>query len=310
VTQPADRGSKKLISLAPDAWAQWVTQRPDVTVRTIAGAEFTWMSRASDAVLLAHAPDIGNFLIVNEVQLHYKRHMPRRINAYAALAEEHYDLPVFPVLITILPPSEKGKETIPDHYEQHFMGLQARREYRLIKLWEVEAMMVFTQPLPALLPFVPVLRGGDDEAVVRKALEVLRTDPNLNEMESLLAFFATFVLETKLVQQIMRWDMTVLRESPWYREILNEGHALGIEQGIKQGIEQGIKQGIEQGTQRTLQRMLLRMLQQRFGSVPAEMPDRLQHLGMEHLEALTDLALTATTLEEFLQALPVGNGAG
>jgi predicted transposase YdaD len=145
---------------------------------------------------------------------------------------------------------------------------------------------------------VPVLRGGDDEAVVRKALEVLRTDPNLNEMESLLAFFATFVLETKLVQQIMRWDMTVLRESPWYREILNEGHALGIEQGI------------EQGTQRTLQRMLLRMLQQRFGSVPAEMPDRLQHLGMEHLEALTDLALTATTLEEFLQALPVGNGAG
>ena len=36
-------------------------------------------------------------------------------------------------------------------------------------------------------------------------------------------FFATFVLESKLVQQIMRWDMAVLRESPCYQEIVNEG---------------------------------------------------------------------------------------
>lgn len=36
-------------------------------------------------------------------------------------------------------------------------------------------------------------------------------------------FFASFVLELPLVQQIMRWDMTVLRESPWYNEILSRG---------------------------------------------------------------------------------------
>ena len=40
--------------------------------------------------------------------------------------------------------------------------------------------------------------------------------------------------------------MTVLRESPWYNEILKEGTDLGIQQGIQQGIEQGIRQGIEQ----------------------------------------------------------------
>ncbi len=31
------------------------------------------------------------------------------------------------------------------------------------------------------------------------------------------------VLESNLVRQIMRWDMVVLRESPWYQEILQQG---------------------------------------------------------------------------------------
>lgn len=46
---------------------------------------------------------------------------------------------------------------------------------------------------------------------------------NRDALEPLLAFFASFVLELPLGQQMMRWDMTVLRESPWYNEILNHG---------------------------------------------------------------------------------------
>jgi predicted transposase YdaD len=48
----------------------------------------------------------------------------------------------------------------------------------------------------------------------------------LSQLETVLAFFATFVLDSALVQQIMRWDITVLRESPWYQQILREGEAL------------------------------------------------------------------------------------
>ena len=43
------------------------------------------------------------------------------------------------------------------------------------------------------VPFVPILRGGGEESTVRRALQVLRTNEQLNELESLLAFFATFV---------------------------------------------------------------------------------------------------------------------
>lgn len=57
---------------------------------------------------------------------------------------------------------------------------------------------------------MPILQGGGEEAQVRMALRRLRQDEQLRELEPLLAFFATFVLESQLVQQIMRWDMSIL----------------------------------------------------------------------------------------------------
>jgi len=277
MSKPADRGSKKLISLAPDAWAQWVTQRPDVVARVVAGSEFTWLSRASDAVILAHAPDVDDFVIVNEVQLRYTQPMPRRIAAYAALAEEHYNLPVYPVLINILPPA--ATVTVEDHYECSFMGMQARRDYRVINLWEVDVSVVFAQPIPPLLPFVPVLQGGGNEAMVRRALHELRADAQLRDLESLLAFFASFVLKSELIQQIMRWDMIVLEESPWYQEIISRGmHRDRVE-------------------------MLVHMLQQRFGTVPPDVAVQLATLDLQTLYDLVGPAIMLPSLEAFQQIL-------
>jgi len=294
--KPADIGGKRLISLAPDAWVQWVTQRSDIVAREIVTAEFQWITRESDVLIRAHSPEHGDFLVLNELQLRYTPRMPRRMRAYAALAEERYDLPVYPVLVNILPPS--SAVTIAERYESEFMGLRARQDYRVLNLWEVDVEVVFRQPLPPLLPFVPVLKGGGEEAMVRRALRELRAEERLSELEPLLAFFASFVLESRLVRQIMRWDMAVLRESPWYREILEEG--------LEQGLQQGLQQGLLEGTRR----QLLRMLEHRFGPVPAEVSLRLQDLGVEQLEALVDVALDAQSLDEFVEHLPPVKGDG
>jgi len=235
MAKAADIGGKRLISLAPDAWVKWVTQSPDVLAREILASEFQWISRESDVVVKAYHPQIGDFLVLNELQLRYNNRLPRRMRAYAALAEERYNLPVYPVLINILPPSETME--IVSNYESQFLGLHARQDYRVINLWEVDAQIVFQQPLPSLLPFVPVLKGGDEIAVVQQAVQALRADEQLNELEPLLAFFASFVLSSPLVQQIMRWDMAVLRESPWYQEILQQGEIRGLLSGIELGLE-------------------------------------------------------------------------
>jgi predicted transposase YdaD len=230
MAKPADVSTKRLISLAPNNWVKWVTQIPDVVAGEILNSEFQWISRESDVLIRVESKEYGKFLVLNELQLRYKPEMPRRMRAYAGLAEEKYKLPTYPVLINIL---KTGDAEIPTRFESNLAGLEVRQDYRVINLWEVDVKIALEQPLPSLLPFVPILKGGEDESIIREALRLLQADEQLNQLETVLAFFATFVLDSSLVQEIMRWDMTVLRESPWYQEILQQGEQQGEQKGEK-----------------------------------------------------------------------------
>jgi predicted transposase YdaD len=154
----ADIGSKKLINVDLNAWVQWVLQQENITAQEMLKTEFQWISRETDILIRCESPNHGEFLALNELQLRPHPRMPRRLNAYTSLAEEHFNMPVYPVVINILPHAPNTE--VVDYYESHFMGLHARREYRVINLWEVEATVAFAPALRALLPFVPVMRGG------------------------------------------------------------------------------------------------------------------------------------------------------
>ena len=171
-----DISSKRLIGLAPEAWAQWALGRPDVTGGEIISGEFQFLSRASDTLMRLAAPEIGDFLGLFEIQLYYRKTVPRRIRAYAALAEEKYELPVYPVLVNIRP---SDPNEIAHRYESNVLGLYARQDYRVINLWEVPCEEVLRLNAPALLPFVPAMRGGGTVPMVRQALEQLRDSVQL-----------------------------------------------------------------------------------------------------------------------------------
>jgi len=196
---------------------------------------------------------------------------------------------VYPVLVNILPPAPEQPVA---RYASEVLGLSSQREYRVLNLWTVEAEQVVTQPIAPLLPFVPVLRGGQAETVIRRAVELLRADAQLQGLERLLAFFASFVLSTALVEKLMRWDMTVIQDSPWYQEI------------IARGEQTGERRGRQEGRQEEAFRQLLRILQYRFPALPEALPARLQPLTVEQLESLVDAALAATSLDDFAAQIP------
>ena len=200
--------------------------------------------------------------------------MPKRMRAYAALAEEKYNLPVYPVLINILPPTPETP--IPNRYESNFLGLQATQEYRVINLWEVEAEIAFQPSLKALLPLVPVMKGGNNETTFRQAVQTLQADNQSQDLLSILAIFATFVYTPQFIQQIMNLAMEALQESP-----LGEFIA-----------------------QQALESYLLRLLNRRFGEIPAPIKSQIQNLTVEQLEELGEILLTANNLEEFSAGIP------
>lgn len=282
----ADIGSKRLIGLAPNAWVQWVTNIPDAIARNILDAEFQWLSRESDVLVKAYSPQHGEFLVLNELQSQYTSRMPRRMRAYAALAQEKYNLPVYPVLVNIFQPEEIV--TIPTRYESNFMGLIARQDYRVINLWEVDVELAFGPSLTPLLPFVPILKGGDNESVVARAVTALRADEQLQELENLLGFFACSVFDVARVREILRFDMAILQKSPLFQQMAREQRQEGrLEGGLS---------------------LLLRQIQRRFGEIPVAIQTNLEGLNIQQLEELSDVILTVNSLDEFISYIPSQNG--
>jgi hypothetical protein len=75
VAKVADLGGKRLLGLAPDAWARWVTQQDDVTVLEILGSDFQWVSRENDVLMKVYSPIHDDFLILTELQLRTHRRL-------------------------------------------------------------------------------------------------------------------------------------------------------------------------------------------------------------------------------------------
>ncbi len=200
-------------------------------------------------------------------------------------------MPTYPVLINILKDKE-GDIEIPTRYESEFAGLQVRQDYRVINLWEVDVEIAFQQPVLSLLPFVPILKGGAEETTIQQALQILRADEQLNQLETVLAFFASFVLDSALVQQIMRWDMAVLNESPWYQQILREGEARGEARGEERGRREEKLSSIEMG------------LEVKFGTEGLQlMPEIARISNLQRLKAIQRAILTVNTLDELRQLI-------
>ncbi|MBD0302454.1 MAG: Rpn family recombination-promoting nuclease/putative transposase [Tolypothrix sp. T3-bin4] len=179
---------------------------------------------------------------------------------------------------------KESDSEIPTLYQSEFAGLQARQDYRVINLWEVDVEIAFQQSIPSLLPFVPILKGGAEESTIQQALQILRANEQLSQLETVLAFFATFVLDSALVQEIMRWDMAVLRESPWYQQILREGEARGRQEEMLSGIEL--------------------CLEIKFGTEGLQlMPEISKISDLNRLKTIQRGILTSNTLEELRQLI-------
>ena len=284
MAKSSDIGSKRLISLAPEEWVNWITQTSDLKVMEVINTGFEWISRESDILIRVENAKHKEFLVLNELQLRYKLKMPKRVRAYTALAEEKYDLPVYPVLINILKTSDAK---IPTAFKSKFMGLTARQDYRVINLWEIDAQVAFNA-VPSLLPFVPVLQNGANEATITQALRVIRTSEQLEQFDMLLGFFASFMLDKALVQNIMRLDMAILQESPWYQQIFGEGEQVGEKRGEQRGILAAIELGLEI----------------KFGTEALELMESVfQVQDLEKLKVIKDAIKSVNTVDELQQLI-------
>jgi predicted transposase YdaD len=84
--------------------------------------------------------------------------------------------------------------------------------------------------------------------------------------------------------------MAVLRESPWYQQILQEG--------IQEGRQEGRQEGIQEGRQEGELQLVLRLLNRRFGALDESLQQQIRGLSIEQLETLAEQLLDFATLQD------------
>ena len=281
-----------MIATNPEEWARWASGVQDVRGCELLSSEFQFIKRFTDTLVLVRSSSVGEFLVLFEIQTYYTPAMPNRMRSYAALASEVYKLPVFPVLINIMP---YGKP-IPARFESEFLGLQARQDYRVINFWEVEAEEILKQDLWSLIPFLPTMKGANEELIeAARARVILDTEMQLtkigDELEFALALFTEAFFGKESAIRIFGDKMIeIIAQTSLYQEVLRRGK--------EEGLEKGREEGIEKGREEEIRRVLLKQLTKRFGEIDTNTAESVNELSVEKAENLAEAIFDLETRED------------
>lgn len=237
------------------------------------------------------------YIIHIEAQTHYDPELPQRMPEYAVLHWLKFRLPVVSLVLLLTPHKLPAHPPTTGLIEAGDTRIET--SYRLIRLWEIPATEMLRLQRPALLPFVPLMKGGKKELNTgARRLRQVKNDAQRREMA--LHFILLGALRynhadlLELVSRNAMINRELLRESSFYQAIVEEGRQEGRVQGAREGRQQGLQQGLQQE---------LSDLKELFSQLASQRFPRLR-LGKD-LERINDLAALRRLFLE-LHSLPDG----
>jgi predicted transposase YdaD len=233
-------------------------------------------------ILLRGMPALAHI----EFQTHDDPEMEMRLLEYNLLASRQYrHLPVYSYVIYLRKAGKIAESplvrTFPDGEEVH------RFFFRVIKMWEVPAESVLQTGWLGVLPLVTLTDGGKQPEVVNEMIDRLASAQEydllaISEVVGGLVF--TKGPELEWFKRRFNMFQDILRESPIYQEI--------VEQGLEKGKIQGQRE------------MLLDLVQSRFPellTLAKQQTDGITDPGV--LPSLNHKLLAVQTIEEARQIL-------
>jgi predicted transposase YdaD len=157
--------------------------------------------------------------------------------------------------------------------------------YQVVRLWEEPVEEWLNAGQPALLPFVPLLKGATVEVIAPAVQQIDAAIPSVLDRGNIinyLLFFASRAFDaaelTKYLEDHNMLTEKYIVESPWYQYILHQGEEQGRRQGEeigrRQGEEIGRRQGEEigqkQGETKGLREAVMTLAARRFPDIERE----------------------------------------
>lgn len=205
----------------------------------------------------------GQEMLVHlEFQSYNDPTMAERMLRYNVLSRSEYGLPVLSCVIYLLrdgnvPVSPLSWMVPTGHKVLDFY-------FESIELGELSPEELLQRGEPGLLPLLPMTRGGASREAATKMLMDLEA-AGRTELIVIGATLASLVFSRENIADLpwlhrrLREMHSILRESPFYQEILQEGREVGLEEGLEKGHKEGKLEGLRE--------TLLAIVQTRFPKV-------------------------------------------
>ena len=152
-----------------------------------------------------------------------------------------------------------------------------------------------------LLPFVPLMNGGDKPDIIDRWMALASGEPNSRRRSDYAAIALLFADRAKRKpvwnDKLTGWNMT---ESPFINEFIEQG----IAKGIAQGEARGIAKGRTEGAVEALMTTLLGVLNDKFKKLPKKIENTIRKTqDVNTLRTWMSAVAKANTLEEFRAAI-------
>ena len=175
-------------------------------------------------------------------------------------------------------------------FTEQFEAVNTRHRYRVIRLWEQNPAPLLENT--ALLPLATLTQTSSPRALLEQVAQrvaMIEEPAQRQSISACVQVLAGLRFEKSLIQGLFRRE--IMKESVIYQDILQEG--------LRQGQQEGLRQGLQQVVQ-----LIIDTLEVRFSETPSDITEQLMNLTPEQLRQLHRLAMTCSSLPEFLADLP------
>ncbi|NOT59139.1 MAG: hypothetical protein HOP19_02820 [Acidobacteria bacterium] len=248
---------------------------PGATVKPLA-REISAPMLAADQPYEVTSPT-EHFIAHVEAQTRWDKDVPTRVVEYKVLFWLNRHLPVHSYVLVLTPRGMPAE--VPTSHTIATPGLSLSGSFTVVKVWELPAAEAWATGSPNLLPFIPLMAGG--EALLENCARALGKVRRRQRREALAMHFVVmgglrYNRENlfDLVGRLTMIPIQALRESSVYQFILEEGR--------------------EEGERKRLTNVLRRLTQKHFPGV--ELTEEIEHV--HDLTALEDLCVNLSTLPD------------
>ncbi len=285
-----DESLKKFVGANPQSFLDWLL--PGATITRALPTELHSCSIFVDALYETQNRDGKRLLVHFEFQRSAQNDMPERLLEYNILASRQYKASVYSCVIYLT--GEGSIEESPLIWYLPDGDEVVRFHYQSVRLWDEDPSQFRKPGQEGILPLVVLTKGNARPEIVDEVIQRLFAagQESLLPMTEVLASlaFGKNVAYTEWLSRRFVMLHDILRDTPAYQRILQEGREEGREEGRQEGRLLGVRDAF------------LTLVQARFPHISKLVKTQVDSISDLHvLEDALVKVYTAQTEVEMLQ---------